>query len=450
MPIDGTQTVAAPIAPGSVADTYSTHIDEFGRGGYRSITTGGSGTATNAQIGAQVTLDRRKVGMLLFDTSTARYYRCTGTAGDGTYTLEDFGATGGSVTSVGLSMPTGFNVGNTPITSTGDLTVSTTLNGIIKGNGSGFVPAIAGTDYAAASHTQAFTTVNNLPTSRLVGRSTAGTGALEAITIGTWVNLANGTLTATGSGGTVTAISGVTPILSSTADEGATYQITHANSGVTAGTFGAAGTVPVVSVNATGHVTSVTTATISGFLPTAGGTLTGSLTGASASFTDLTVAGGLTVNGTTTTINSTTLTVDDKNIELGSVASPTNTTANGGGITLRGTTDKTLNWVSTTSAWTSSEDFNLLTGKTYEINGATVLSANALGTGVSGSSLTSVGALTSGSLGAGFTTVAVARGGTGATALTGLVKGNGAAAFTAAVAGTDYLSPNSVIDGGTY
>ena len=37
-----------------------------------------------------------------------------------------------------------------------------------------------------------------------------------------------------------------------------------------------------------------------------------------------------------------------------------------------------------------------------------------------------------------FTTLGVAKGGTGATSLTGLVKGNGTSAFTAAVAGTDY------------
>jgi hypothetical protein len=90
----------------------------------------------------------------------------------------------------------------------------------------------------------------------------------------------------------------------------------------------------------------------------------------------LTVSGDLTVNGTTTTINSTTVTVDDKNIELGSVASPTDVTADGGGITLKGATDKTFNWVSSTAAWTSSEDFNLATGKVYEIAGTTVLSAS--------------------------------------------------------------------------
>ena len=69
----------------------------------------------------------------------------------------------------------------------------------------------------------------------------------------------------------------------------------------------------------------------------------------------LTVTGDLTVNGTTTTINSTTLTIDDKNIILGDVETPTDTTADGGGITLKGATDKTFNWVDSTDSWTSSE-----------------------------------------------------------------------------------------------
>ena len=69
---------------------------------------------------------------------------------------------------------------------------------------------------------------------------------------------------------------------------------------------------------------------------------------------DLVVGGNLTVNGTTSTINSTTVQVDDKNIELGTVATPTDTTADGGGITLKGATDKTINWVNSTDAWTFS------------------------------------------------------------------------------------------------
>jgi hypothetical protein len=94
-------------------------------------------------------------------------------------------------------------------------------------------------------------------------------------------------------------------------------------------------------------------------------TSTGAITAGS-----LIVSGDLTVNGTTTTVNSTTLTVDDKNIELGSIASPSNATADGGGITLKGTTDKTFNWVSATGAWTSSEHLAIASGKTLVINGS--------------------------------------------------------------------------------
>jgi hypothetical protein len=92
----------------------------------------------------------------------------------------------------------------------------------------------------------------------------------------------------------------------------------------------------------------------------------------------VTIVGDLTVNGTTTTVNSTTLTVDDKNIEIGSVATPSNTTADGGGITLKGATDKTWNWVNSTSAWTSSEHIALATGKSVYIDGVLQLSKNAL------------------------------------------------------------------------
>lgn len=168
-----------------------------------------------------------------------------------------------------------------------------------------------------------------------------------------------------------------------------------------------------------------------------------------ASFTgNVTIGGSLTINGTTTTINSTTLSVDDKNVVLGDIASPTDTTADGGGITLKGATDKTLNWVQAANAWTSSEDFNLVNGKVYEINGVSVLSATTLGSSVVNSSLTSVGTITSGTWNG--STIAVGSGGTGLTsAVSGLLKGNGTS-YAAAVVDTDYLDPNSVINGGTF
>ena len=78
---------------------------------------------------------------------------------------------------------------------------------------------------------------------------------------------------------------------------------------------------------------------------------------------NLLVTGDLTINGTTTTIESVTLTIDDKNIELGSVDTPTDTTADGGGITLKGTTDKTILWENDTDSWDFSENVIVSDGK---------------------------------------------------------------------------------------
>jgi hypothetical protein len=177
----------------------------------------------------------------------------------------------------------------------------------------------------------------------------------------------------------------------------------------------------------------------------------------------VTVGGDMTINGTLTTINSNSLTIDDKNIELGSVTAgtvsttgtvgsitgtgpwtatitgmtdtadlipgsaitatngtgslggsgtyivasivsntsitytatggttpvagtvtnisttgATDVTANGGGMILKGTTDKTILWDSTNSNWTASEHINLVTGKVFKINNVQVLSNTAV------------------------------------------------------------------------
>lgn len=227
----------------------------------------------------------------------------------------------------------------------------------------------------------------------------------------------------------------------------------------------------------------------------------------------VTVAGNLVVNGTTTTVNSSTLVVNDKNIEIGSVQSgvisttgtvgsisgtgpwtatitgmtdaaglvvgstitatagtgslgtggvysvtainsntsitfsatggttpvagtitnitgsaASNATADGGGITLKGATDKTLNWINSTASWTSSEDFNLVSTKVYRINGTSVLSATTLGTGVTASSLTSVGTITTGTWSASFGAVSGAN-------LTNLTANNLSGTIPSAVLG---------------
>jgi hypothetical protein len=66
---------------------------------------------------------------------------------------------------------------------------------------------------------------------------------------------------------------------------------------------------------------------------------------------NITLGGNLTVNGTTTTVNSTVVTIDDKLIELGATATPTDTTADGGGISLKGSTDKTITWRNSDDRW---------------------------------------------------------------------------------------------------
>lgn len=316
------------------------------------------------------------------------------------------------------------------------------------------------------------------------------------------------------------------------------------------GTGGAGGSATaILAIGGDGAFVGLTGAqTISGN-KTFTGTLdfTGATIAAFSTTGNVTVGGDLTINGTTTTVNSTTVTVDDKNIELGSVATPTDVTADGGGITLKGSTDKTFSWVDATDAWTSSEHLNLLTGKSFYINAVSVLSSTTLGSGITTSSLTSVGTIATGTwqgtaigvayggtgqtsytngqlligntatgglskavitpganititngngtieiaaAGTSYTagngldlvgtefsadlkangglviestelaidlgassitgTLAVGDGGTGATTLTGILKGNGASAFSAAVDGTDYLSPSATIDGGTF
>ena len=90
-----------------------------------------------------------------------------------------------------------------------------------------------------------------------------------------------------------------------------------------------------------------------------------------------TITGNLVVNGTTTTVSSTTVEVADKNIELGKVSSPDDTTADGGGLTLKGATDKTWNWVNSTDAWTSSEHIQVASGKTFIGDGSTLTALNA-------------------------------------------------------------------------
>jgi len=140
------------------------------------------------------------------------------------------------------------------------------------------------------------------------------------------------------------------------------------------------------------------------------------VTGAATFDNNVIIQGDLTVNGTETIINTQTLDVEDKNIVIGKVVTPSDITADGGGITLKGTTDKTINWIDATDAWTLSEHVNIASTKEYRIAGTKVLDATSLGSGVTGSSLTSVGTIATGVWNG--TTIGTAYGGTGQTTYT--------------------------------
>ena len=257
-------------------------------------------------------------------------------------------------------------------------------------------------------------------------------------------NVATSFTVAGDSGSSQTITSGVDTLtisggtgLSSVASTTDTITLNLDNTAVTAGSFGDASTVATFTVDAQGRLTAAGNSAISvtaSQISDRGTNLVTGLTGTANEITvsnsgvgavtlglpsnvtignNLIVTGDLTVQGNTTTLNTATIVVEDKNIVLANVASPTDTTADGSGITILGATNKTFNWVDATDAWTSSEHLNLLAGKEFKIGGNSVLTNTTLGSTVLNSSLTSVGNIATGTWSA--TAIGVAYGGTGAT-----------------------------------
>jgi hypothetical protein len=234
----------------------------------------------------------------------------------GTYPSFTIAATGlgGTVTSVSVVSANGFAGTVSTATSTPAITISTSITGLIKGNGTALSAAVAATDYVAPN------------------------GALGTPSSGTLTNCTFPVLNQNTTG-TASNVTGVVAVAN-----GGTGQTSSTGSGA------------VVLANTPTLIT-----------PNIG----------AATGTSLVLSGNLTVNGTTTTISSSTLVVGDKNIVLAS-ANTTDAGADGGGITIKGLTDKTFNWIDATDSWTSSEHIDLATGKVLKINGTTVLSATAL------------------------------------------------------------------------
>jgi hypothetical protein len=105
---------------------------------------------------------------------------------------------------------------------------------------------------------------------------------------------------------------------------------------------------------------------------------------------DVTIEGDLTVNGTTTTVNTANVVIEDKNLTIASVPGASNATADGAGITIKGTTDKTFNYVQASNWMQLSESLNLVASKGIYIGGTLVIDGTSLG-----SAITSIPGVTS-------------------------------------------------------
>lgn len=257
-------------------------------------------------------------------------------------------------------------------------------------------------------------------------------------------NFIAGTITAALSGNATTASTWATARnLSLTGDATATLSNVDGSAAVSAaltlatvnsnvGAFGSATAIPVITVNAKGLITGVTTASISTALSIAGGTGTDSVTlgtdtltfaggtgvattvtnnqvsiaiGQAVGTTDnvtfnnvtvngslnsdditaanisvagnATITGNLTVQGTTTTVNSTTVAVGDANITLAKDAT-TAAQAEGAGLTVGGS-GATLTYTSTDDRWNLNKSLNVST--VYGALSGNATTATALATG---------------------------------------------------------------------
>jgi hypothetical protein len=180
----------------SPTGTGHVHIKPSGTGSIEVAPTN-VGTIDNMTIGATTAknasvVDLSVTGTLSFDAAQGTAGQVLTSAGTGvtpTWTTP----TTGTVTSISVVSANGL-AGTSSGGATPALTLSTSITGILKGNGTAISAATSGTDYAPATS----------GTSILYGN---GSGGFSNVTIGTGVSFAAGTLSATGSGGTVTTVS---------------------------------------------------------------------------------------------------------------------------------------------------------------------------------------------------------------------------------------------------
>jgi len=169
------------------------------------VVKGSATTGTSVAAGARALVAWTGTDFVTISTSTADGV----TSVSGTGTVQGL-TLSGTVTSTG-SLTLGGSLSAVSLTSqvSGILPVANggtgvnTLTGIVKASGtSAFSAAVSGTDYAPATS----------GTSILYGN---GAGGFSNVTIGSGISFAGGTLSASGSGGTITAVTASAPLASS-------------------------------------------------------------------------------------------------------------------------------------------------------------------------------------------------------------------------------------------
>ena len=307
---------------------------------------------------------------------------------------------GGTVTNCSVVSANGFGGSVATSTTTPAITLTTSITGLLKGNGTAVSAAVSGTDYAPATS----------GSSILYGN---GSGGFSNVTIGSNLTFASGTLSATGGGGMTYPGAGIPN------STGSAWGTSYGTSGATSVVLRDANvniSTNNIFVGYTVLASSGTTTTL-----TAASVFDWSVTGSSGQTFQLPNATTLPVGAFYTFNNNQSSGVITLNNNSGS-------SLISGGVGSGGYVELILQ-DNSSAAGTWDYHFQIPANVSWTTN-----------------TLNYPGSFTGGTWNG--STVAVNRGGTGATTLTGIVKGNGTSAFTAATSGTDYSAGTSALTTG--